>query len=61
MPASTRPPRPFEEMGDSGGLGWTMGLLAWVRYQQGRLDEAEVLAADVARTPGSGASAGPRR
>ena len=26
-----------------GGLGWALGLLAFVRYHQGRLDEAETL------------------
>src|SRR2546421_40895 len=34
----------FTEIGDSGGLGWATGLLAFVRYHQGRYAEAETMA-----------------
>ena len=38
----------FGELGDWGGLGWAFGLLAFVRYNQGRLDEAAELAEQIA-------------
>ena len=38
----------FGELGDWGGLGWAFGLLAFVRYMQGRLDEAAELAEQIA-------------
>ena len=38
----------FGELGDWGGLGWAYGLLAFVRYNQGRLDEAAELAEHIA-------------
>jgi tetratricopeptide (TPR) repeat protein len=38
----------FAELGDWGGLGWALGLLAYVRYMQGRLDEAAELAEQIA-------------
>ena len=38
----------FSELGDWGGLGWAYGLLAFVRYNQGRLDEAATLAEHIA-------------
>jgi tetratricopeptide (TPR) repeat protein len=34
----------FEELGDPGGLTWSRGLLAWVRFHQGRNEEALELA-----------------
>jgi class 3 adenylate cyclase/tetratricopeptide (TPR) repeat protein len=34
----------FREVGDYGGLNWCEGIRAWVRFTQGRLDEAEALA-----------------
>ena len=34
----------FRDLDDWGGLNWTFAVLAWVRFMQGRLDEAEVLA-----------------
>jgi ATP/maltotriose-dependent transcriptional regulator MalT len=37
----------FAEIGDWGGAGWAMGLLGWVRFWQGRLDEAERLAEQI--------------
>ena len=39
----------FAEIGDWGGLSWALGLLAWVRFNQGQLAEAEQLASDVLR------------
>jgi hypothetical protein len=39
----------FRELDDHGGLAWVRGLLAYVRFHQGRFAEAEALAADVAR------------
>ena len=36
------------ELGDWGGLGWAYGLLAFVRYNQGRLEEAAALAEHIA-------------
>ena len=30
----------FTEVGDTGGLMWTLGLLSFVRYSEGRFDEA---------------------
>ena len=38
----------FGELGDWGGLGWAYGLLAFVRYNQGRLDEAAAIAEHIA-------------
>ena len=38
----------FSELGDWGGLGWAFGLLAFVRYNQGRLAEAAALAEHIA-------------
>ena len=38
----------FAELGDWGGLGWAYGLLAFVRYNQGRLEEAAALAEHIA-------------
>ena len=37
---SSSRPSAFAELGDWGGLGWAYGLLAFVRYNQGRLEEA---------------------
>jgi tetratricopeptide (TPR) repeat protein len=37
----------FEDIGDWGGWGWAVGLMAWVRFFEGRLDEAEELASIV--------------
>ena len=34
----------FDLLGDGAGLGWAGGLLAYVRFYQGRFDEAEALA-----------------
>ena len=34
----------FRELGDYGGVNWCEGVRAWVRFTQGRLDEAEALA-----------------
>ncbi len=34
----------FGELGDWGGLSWAYGLLAFVRYNQGRLEEAAAIA-----------------
>ncbi len=34
----------FRELGDYGGLNWCEGIRAWVRFTQGRLDDAEALA-----------------
>ena len=34
----------FPELGDYGGLNWCEGIRAWVRFTQGRLEEAEALA-----------------
>ena len=34
----------FREVGDYGGVNWCEGIRAWVRFIQGRLDEAEALA-----------------
>ena len=34
----------FEELGDWGGLNWSWGILAWVRFMQGRIEEAERIA-----------------
>ena len=39
----------FGELGDWGGMSWALGLLAWVRFTQGRLDEAAVLAERILR------------
>src|SRR5690606_17747505 len=39
----------FEELGDPGGMAWSRGLLAWVRFHQGANDEARRLATDVGR------------
>ena len=36
------------ELGDWGGLSWAYGLLAFVRYNQGRLEEAATLAEHIA-------------
>ncbi len=36
----------FRELGDYGGLNWCEGIRAWVRFTQGRLDEAEALAVE---------------
>jgi tetratricopeptide (TPR) repeat protein len=36
----------FRELGDYGGLNWCEGVRAWVRFTQGRLDEAEALAVE---------------
>jgi tetratricopeptide (TPR) repeat protein len=38
----------FREIGDRGGLSWVHGLLAFVRFHQGRFDEADTLAREVA-------------
>ena len=37
----------FVEMGDRGGLAWVHGLLAFVRFNQGRFEEADTLAREV--------------
>ena len=34
----------FSELGDQFGMGWSRGLLAWVRYNEGNFEEAESLA-----------------
>ena len=34
----------FTELGDQFGMGWSRGLLAWVRYNEGNFEEAEALA-----------------
>jgi ATP/maltotriose-dependent transcriptional regulator MalT len=34
----------FTELGDQFGMGWSRGLLAWVRYNEGNFEEAESLA-----------------
>ena len=34
----------FSELGDQFGMGWSRGLLAWVRYNEGNFEEAEALA-----------------
>ena len=41
-------PTSFGELGDWGGLSWAYGLLAFVRYNQGRLEEAAALAEHIA-------------
>ena len=52
----------FAEIGDWGGLSWALGLLAWVRFNQGQLAEAEQLASDVLREgSGIGEPLGQRR
>jgi tetratricopeptide (TPR) repeat protein len=33
----------FADVGDYGGLSWALGLLGWVRFQEGQLDEAETI------------------
>ena len=38
----------FGELGDWGGLSWAYGLLAFVRYNQGRLEEAAAIAEHIA-------------
>ena len=49
----------FMELGDWGGLGWAYGLLAFVRYNQGRLDEAAALAEHIAIEAARPATVGP--
>ena len=48
----------FAELGDWGGLGWAYGLLAFVRYNQGRIEEAATLAEHISSTGGRPATAG---
>jgi ATP/maltotriose-dependent transcriptional regulator MalT len=42
----------FGEIGDWGGVGWALGMLAFVRYNQGELDEAESLAHQISQEAG---------
>ena len=48
-------------MGDSGGVAWTIGLLAYVRLFQGRVDEAEELARIRREEAVYAVTGGPRR
>ena len=46
-PACTSRPSASREIGDWGGLGWALGLLAFARFNQGNLDEADSLASQI--------------
>ena len=49
----------FAKIGDTRGMAWALGLLAYVRFQQGNAEEAESLAEQIHKEARTAATGGP--